>query len=159
MMTRLNRRTRPAWLLLVLGVMSLGLLWVGAQPQMGGRGKDISLPGYDSQNRISSQLFAKEAAPKGGSLTELKGVRAETYSYDKGVKITNLIVNATNSIYDQKLKVATSDQPVEAQTGDGNLKLSGVGFRYEQAQGNLVLSNQVRVIIRKDMFDQKKGNK
>jgi len=154
MMNRLNRWTRPAWLLLVLGVLSLSLLWVSAQPQMGGRGKDISLPGYDSQNRISSLLTAKEAAPKGGSLTELKGVRAETYSYDKGVKITNLIVNATNSIYDQKLKVATSVQAVEAQTGDGNLKLSGVGFRYEQADSKLVLSNRVKAVISRKLFEK-----
>ncbi len=154
MMNPLNRWTRPAWLLLVLGMLSLSLLWVSAQPQMGGRGKDISLPGYDSQNRISSLLTAKEAAPKGGSLTELKGVRAETYSYDKGVKITNLIVNATNSIYDQKLKVATSDKPVEAQTGDGNLKLSGVGFRYEQADSKLVLSNQVKAVISRKLFEK-----
>ncbi|MGV3756972.1 MAG: LPS export ABC transporter periplasmic protein LptC [Verrucomicrobiota bacterium] len=156
-MTRLNRWTRPAWLLLVLGMLSLSLLWVGAQPQMGGRGKDISLPGYDSQNRISSQLFAKEAVPKGGSLTELTGVRAETYSYDKGVKITNLIVHATNSIYDNKLKVATSDKPVAAQTGDGNLKLSGVGFRYEQADSKLVLSNRVKAVISRKLFEKEEG--
>jgi hypothetical protein len=157
MINRLNRWTRPAWLLLVLGVLSSSLLWVGAQPQIGGRGKDISLPGYDSQNRISSQLFAKEAVPKGGSLTELTGVRAETYSYDKGVKITNLIVNATNSIYDNKLKIATSDKPVAAQTGDGNLKLSGVGFRYEQADSKLVLSNQVKAVISRKLFEKEEG--
>lgn len=157
MMKRPNRWMRTAWLLLVLGGISMSLLWVSAQPQMGGRGKDIKIPGYDSQNRLNSQIFAKEGMPKGDQLIEITGLRAETYSYDTGVKMTNMIVNATNCLYNQKLKVATSDKAVEATSGDGKLKLSGVGFRYEQTESKLVLSNRVRAVISRELFEKEKG--
>jgi len=155
MMKRSNRWLRTVWLLLVLGGMSLSLLWVSAQPQMGGRGKDIKIPGYDSQNRLNSLIFAKEGMPKGDQLIEITGLRAESYSYDTGTKMTNLIVIATNCLYSQKLKVGSSDKAVEATSGDGRLKLSGIGFRFEQTNSLVIVSNKVRIEINRDIIVKK----
>jgi hypothetical protein len=157
MTIRLKSLLRYTGLLLVLAVLSFSIMLAIAQPQIGGRGKNISLPGYDSQNRQNSLLMAKEAVPKGTQLLELTGVKAETYTYEKGIKVTNLVVHATNCVYDQKGKVAFSAQPVQAQTGDGNLKLQGVGFRYDQNDSKLVLSNQVKAVISRKLFEKEEG--
>ncbi|MCD6051555.1 MAG: hypothetical protein K0Q55_2964, partial [Verrucomicrobia bacterium] len=65
MTIRLKSLLRYTGLLLVLAVLSFSIMLAIAQPQIGGRGKNISLPGYDSQNRQNSLLMAKEAVPKG----------------------------------------------------------------------------------------------
>jgi hypothetical protein len=156
MTIRPNKWTRPAWLLVAMGMLSLSLLWVSAQPQMGGKGKNLGFSDYDSQNRISSQLFAKEAGPK-GQLIEITGLKVELYGYDGGTKATNLIVNATNCLFDQKSKLATSDQAVQATSGDGKIKLNGVGFRFEQAHSKIIVSNRVMIEISRDIIVKKQG--
>ncbi|HEY1172146.1 MAG TPA: hypothetical protein VGH19_12305 [Verrucomicrobiae bacterium] len=157
MTNRLDRWLRQNWLLLVLAVLALGLFQVAAQPQMGGKGKGISIPGYDSQNRLSSLLYAKEATPKGNQLVDINGVKAELYSYENGVKTTNIVVNSPSCLYDQKAKVATSDQPVQASSGDGKIKLNGVGFRYDQTDSRIIVSNKVVIEINRDMVVKKQG--
>lgn len=142
---------------LLLAVLPFSLLWVSAQPQIGGRGRNVRIPGYDSQNRLSSQLLAKEAIPKGETLIEIEGLKAETYAYQGKTMVTNLIVTATNCLYDKKLEVATSERPVEAVTGDGRIKLSGVGFRYERVDSKIVISNQVRIEINRELLTKKEG--
>ena len=150
----LKKWLRCTCLLLVLGLSSLSLDVAFAQPQLGGKGKGVSFSDYDSQNRISSHLFAKEAIPK-GQLIEILGLKVELYSYEGGPKATNLIVNATNCLYDQKSKLAISDQAVHAISGDGKIKLTGVGFRFEQTASTIIVSNQVRIEISRDIVVKK----
>lgn len=157
MMNRLNRWTRPAWLLLVLGVLSLNLFWAVAQPQMGGKAKGVEKPIYDSQNRLSAVLYFGEVLPKGGPLLEITGLRVEMYEYGGGAKTTNLVVNASQCFYDQNLKVATSDKAVTASNGDGKIKLTGVGFRFQQADSKIIVSNQVVIEISRDIIVKEKG--
>lgn len=155
MMNRLNSWTRQLWLLLVLGVLSLSLLWAVAQPQMGGKAKGVEKPVYDSQNRLSAVLYFGEVLPKGGPLLEIVGLRVEMYEYGSGAKMTNLVVNASQCFYDQSLKIATSDKPVTASNGDGKIKLTGVGFKFDQDTSKIVVSNRVRIEINREFFDKK----
>jgi hypothetical protein len=155
MMNWRNSRTAQCGLLLGLALLSFSLCWVVAQPIAGGKAKGVEKPIYDSQNRLTAMLHFGEVFPKGGPLVEIIGLRVDMYEYGSGAKTTNLVVNASQCFYDQNLKIATSDKPVTAMNGDGRIKLSGVGFKFDQNASKIVVSNQVRIEISRELFDKK----
>lgn len=150
MMRRFNSWSRLVCLLLLLGASSLSLFWVSAQPKLGAHGKGIGFSDYDSKNRISSYLYAGEARPKGDDV-EIIDLKAELYAYETGSKATNLVVNASQCLFNQKTKIAVSDKEVQAVSGDGKIKLTGVGFRFEQIDSRVIVSNKVRIEINRDI--------
>ncbi|MGC8989084.1 MAG: LptA/OstA family protein [Verrucomicrobiia bacterium] len=62
---------------------------------------------------------------------------------------TNMVMSGKNCIYDFKSKTAVSSEPLRVATGDARLQLEGTGFVWYQTNKNLVISNDVRTIVRK----------
>jgi len=62
---------------------------------------------------------------------------------------TNMVMSGKNCIYDFKSKTAVSSEPLRVATGDARLQLEGIGFVWYQTNKNLVISNDVRTIVRK----------
>lgn len=62
---------------------------------------------------------------------------------------TNMVMSGKNCIYDFKSKTAVSSEPLRVATSDARLQLEGIGFVWYQTNKNLVISNDVRTIVRK----------
>ncbi len=62
---------------------------------------------------------------------------------------TNLAVFGTNCLYDFRSRTAVSPEPLRILTGDRRLDLRGVGFIWWQTNNDLIISNDVRTLVRK----------
>lgn len=69
--------------------------------------------------------------------------------YRDAVGKTNMVMSGKNCIYDFKSKTAVSSEPLRVATGDARLQLEGIGFVWYQTNKNLLISNDVRTIVRK----------
>lgn len=157
-MMKWQQKNSRLWLAGGLGaVLFLSLVLGYAQVPFSGKGKNLRFPEYDAQSRMKSLLTADEATAKGPQLWLIKGLQVQTYTYETKAKTTNMIVTADDCLYDQKNKKATSESRVTARAGDGKFMISGTGFKWDQGNGSLILSNKVRAIISKDMFEKTEG--
>jgi len=78
----------------------------------------------------------------------LTGVRMVFFD-DSGA--TNLVVVTPRSIYRDKAKEVVSSESIRVSTGNGGMSIEGVGFQFRQVDTSLIISNQVRATIRKDL--------
>ena len=79
----------------------------------------------------------------------IQGVTIETYT-ESG--LTNLIAVARACVADRTNRTASSSGPLDLRLADGRFSLTGVGFLWSQTNTTLVVSNQVRSILRGDLL-------
>jgi hypothetical protein len=138
-------RVHP-WLLLLLA----SPLRVLAQETVGGTVTDFKMPVHDTQNRLRSLVTGKSAKTVGGlTVLRLEGLRLETYGTNGAL---DLVAEAPECIFDIKTKTASSAGALKAEMADQRLSISGVGFEYRQDEGTLVVSNQVRTMLRRELI-------
>ena len=114
--------------------------------------KGFKFPEYDEQNRLKSMLTGNEARPQGSDLILITALRVETYDQDGKV---DMIVEAPECLFDRKNKSARSAGSMEARSANGLFRVTGRGFEWDQAGGRLVITNDSRTEISKQMMDQK----
>jgi predicted small lipoprotein YifL len=117
-----------------------------------GTTKGFKFPEYDTENRLKSMLTGAEARPQGGDLILIRSLRVETYDQDGKV---DMIVEAPECLFDRKNKSARSAGSMEARSANGLFRVTGRGFEWDQAGGRLVITNDSRTEISKQMMDQK----
>jgi len=100
-----------------------------------------------SQGQAKSVLMGKEAFPQPDGTYLIKELRLETYR-ENGER--EFLVTAPECVFDQKNRIASSPGKLQAQSIDGRLVIEGEGFLWRQAEARLVISNQVRTVVRKE---------
>jgi hypothetical protein len=123
------------------------LAWCSLQAQLvpGAKVRGFRIPGYDAQNRTNSLLSGAEAIPQPNGQILIKELRVETYHPDGRV---DFIVEAPDCAYDLSRRVASSAGPLSARTADGRFAITGEGFRWQQTNSNLIISNSVHTVLR-----------
>ena len=128
----------------VLAVLGL---WAGltAQERPVGRVKNFAVPDYDAQNRRKAVLYGEEATSGTNGLWNIHRLRIESYA---GQTNPAWVVEAPACLYHDPARRAWSDGPLSAASTDGQLSVTGQGFDWHQAEQRLVISNQVRTLLR-----------
>ena len=103
---------------------------------------------HESQRKtLIEGLFARKLPD---SLWALTNATVQTY------RLTGereLIANTPACFYNQALQLVTSPGPLEAQLGDGSFTITGMGFRWEETNASLIISNQVHTVIHPKTFE------
>jgi lipopolysaccharide export system protein LptA len=92
-------------------------------------------------------LRGESATPTSTDEILIQGARMEVYGAGG---VTNLVFNPERCIYHQRTRRVTSSERLGVLTGDGQMAIEGVGFGLELESGVLVVSNDVRALIRRD---------
>ena len=118
-----------------------------AKPAAAVRGR-FRVPFYDSRNpqRLLSELAGEGAKLEPNGRIRLQSARVFTFDAQGR---TNLIVYATNCVFDPARRAAESAEPLRVESGDGRLTLEGRGFLWRQTNNALVISNEVRTLLRR----------
>lgn len=113
--------------------------------------KKFSIPDYYAgTDNKKSLLTGAQAVPQPNGRVLIRGLRIESYDR-RGV--TNLVVEAPECNYDYGTRQAWSDGPLKITDGRGRFSMEGNrGFVWSQTNTSLVVSNQVRASIRKDVI-------
>jgi len=144
------RPARAFWLVLSLAcvvvVLAQGLPGEGVQ-------RGIKFPEHDRQTgRLKSLLFGATAVQQPNGLIGVTGMRVETYTYRDNARVLEMIVESPACVFDFRTKTASSSGPMKAYRADGSFTLEGVGFQWCQTNSQLSVSNQVRTLVRSDLF-------
>ncbi len=144
------KRVRTLWLALALAgaaaVLAQGLPGEGVQ-------RGIKFPEHDRQTgRLKSLLFGVTAVQQPNGLVGVTGMRVETYTYRDNARVLEMIVESPACVFDFRTKTASSSGPMKAYRADGSFTLEGVGFQWCQTNSQLSVSNQVRTLVRSDLF-------
>ncbi len=144
------KRARTLWLALALaGAVAA---WAQGLPGEGVQ-RGIKFPEHDRQTgRIKSLLYGATGVQQPDGLVHVTGMRVETYTYRDNARALEMIVEAPACVFDFRTKTASSSGPMKAYRADGGLTLEGVGFRWCQTNSMLSVSNQVRTLLRSDLF-------
>lgn len=116
-----------------------------AQERPVGRVKNFAVPDYDAQNRRKAVLYGEEATSGANGLWQIQRLRIESYA---GQTNPAWIVEAPACVYHDPSRHAWSDGPLTASSTDGQLQVTGQGFDWRQTDQQLVISNQVRTVLR-----------
>jgi len=91
-------------------------------------------------------LLSSEKAQAQPNATYLvTGLRIELFREDGR---RELVVLAPECTYEQSSRLAHSPGPLELQSSDGRFVIQGEGFRWQQDDLTLVISNRVHTIVR-----------
>ena len=122
-----------------------GAVLLRAQPvPFGGHVTDFSVPDFyppPNQNQVRSMLRSAEAEPLPGGLVRLKDAKLESFQVD-GVR--TLTIFAADCLYDTVKRTASSAGSLRLESGDGQLRIEGTGFLWQQTNSVLIISNQQR---------------
>lgn len=132
----------------------VGFLWVGLKAQVLDEPvKGFQVTDHDrTTGRRKWSLSGETAQNASKDDVLLTGARMAFFD-DKGG--TNLIVVTPKCVYRTKAKLVTSPEAIQVSTGNGGMSIEGVGFEFLQADTSLIISNQVRATIRKDLAGSK----
>src|SRR6185436_19774591 len=104
--------------------------------------------GGSAARRPKSLLTAGEAQAVTNDLYRAKVVRIENYQLDGK---TNLIIRAPDCLFDADKNVARSTNRLELESPSG-LYIEGVGFISYLTNFNLIISNNVRTLVRQQLL-------
>lgn len=102
-------------------------------------------------NRNVAHFTASEAIPQGGSLLLARNFRMETFREKDGSE--ELLAEAPECLFDMTTKLASSPGPIQVRHADGLFFLNGRGFRWDQENSRLIVSNQVHTVIQTAFFN------
>jgi lipopolysaccharide export system protein LptA len=157
---KLNFFRNPAWNLsrrVWLCALALALLGAGlklaappsrAQAGFGGVFNNFQIPETDNLGR-KSVLKGASGARISPTQLRLTGVILELF---RSTGELELQVKAPECIYDTSAKIASSTGALSVETADGRFSIQGTGFRWQQSDSRLIISNQVETVIRKAML-------
>ena len=133
---------------ILLGIVAV-LLTAIAQVRSGqGVQKRIKFPEYDrATGKIRSLLMGERATPQKNGYILVEKARLETYVYDGTTKNIDLIIEAPRCLFNFRTRVASSAGNMEVSRADGQAKIEGRGFVWDQHSTVLVISNDVRTVM------------
>jgi hypothetical protein len=145
---------------IIIGILALGIFSLAQVIPRQGVQKRIKFPEYDrATGRIKSLLTGKQAIPQNNGQILVVGARLETYVYDGAVRNIDLIIEAPRCLFNFKTRVASSAGPMRAFRADGEAKIEGRGFVWEQRSSTLVISNAVRTVMENGFTPNQKNEK
>ena len=110
--------------------------------------KDFSVPQYfdpPHETQMKSLLEGAEAEPGNNGLVTIRKAKVQTFN-EAGVR--QMTVRAPQCVFDSKTQTVSSAGRFEMETSDSKLTLEGEGFSFQQTNSNLIISNQVRTLVR-----------
>ncbi|MEW6157155.1 MAG: LptA/OstA family protein [Verrucomicrobiota bacterium] len=131
-----------------LGLFVLGICVESTAQAVGGRFQNFSTVDTDSSGR-KARLKGSDAERRKDGKILIKGLHIETYR--EGDKL-DMIVEAPECIFDPEKKVASSDGPLKVRTADQRFAIAGRGFRWQQLDSSLAISNDVHTVLRKTLL-------
>ena len=135
--------------ILLTGVAPWAIIWCGsqvlAQPPAPGTAEGFEATEYfqPENTRLKYRIAGAEAQLQSGGRYLIKQLKIETFRVTGGREV---VVEAPECLYDSAKGQASSPGHLQVQSGDGRLSVAGEGFLWQQSQGNLTISNQVRSI-------------
>ena len=112
-----------------------------------GRAKGgFMVPDYDAANRLRSVLSGESAEAISVTLWRVNKLKIELRDEQERPA---WIVEAPECVYDYTSKSARSATQLTLRSADGQMSISGSGFEWKQADQHLVISNEVRTVLRK----------
>jgi hypothetical protein len=142
----MRRAAGPAALAGCALLAAAGLRGQDAPLRQAGDYKSVEyfLPPHELQ--ISSRITGAQAFPLPGSrLVRFIGFKLETYDTNGHALY---IVEATNCVYDESDRIASSADHLKVRQADGQVTLEGDGFLWQQDENTLNISNHVYTIIK-----------
>jgi lipopolysaccharide export system protein LptA len=115
-----------------------------AQVSTGGSGRGFKGSETDAQGRKINIRGEAWQGLSGGRMA-FTGMRIEIW---RGTN-SAMIVEAADGIYDTQSDVTFSTNTLTLRASDGRFSISGVGFRYEWSKSQLIVSNEVKTVIRR----------
>lgn len=100
---------------------------------------------YTNKSQIRLRLTGKRAQPSGAGKYLVKNLRIETYYEDGQPEFT---LEAPDCLYDFSARRATSAGPLKISVQGDRCVITGEGFLWQQAESSLIISNQVRTLLR-----------
>ena len=139
-----------------LGIrLALGLAWlvwacatVVAQPGGVGAVHGFTLPEfYDppNQNQLKTLVSGSQATFQPGGILRVTDLKAEMF---RPTGEREVIIVSPECNYDTTRREGSSTNRLELQSGDGRVRLEGVGFLWRQNESTLIISNRVHTVIR-----------
>jgi hypothetical protein len=116
-------------------------------PSLFGRVNNFKVPEFypaPNQKQLKSLVQGAVAEPSPDGLIKITKLRVETFKEDGTLEG---VVEAPECVYNLKLRQASSAGRIEAQTGDGRMRLEGDGFLLTVTNKSLTISNNVRTVI------------
>jgi len=116
------------------------------------------VPGYfdpPHETQMKSQLVGAEAQPQAGGKVVVKEARLLTF---KETGEREMQIEAPECIYDQGLRTVSSPGPLRVQTADGKFRIEGVGFRWQQTNTSLLISNRVHTWVHPDVLKERSAS-
>lgn len=105
-------------------------------------------PEFDRDGNLKSLLTGQQADPVDTDQWQLTGMRVETYRYDRGNRVREIIVDAESCRFDYANRIAYSDGEIRMRTEDDQLQIVGSGFHWNQTTGYLVITNHLKTVVR-----------
>lgn len=139
--------------LLVIFALCVVAVSSRAQPALAGHATEFtSIEYYAAPNpqQVKTRMSGAEAQPLAGGLLDIKQLKVETFNTNG---VLQAVVEAPECLYDTTRGVASSPGPLKVQTGDGKIRVEGVGFLWRQSDSFLTISNAVRTTIKSDRKD------
>ena len=144
---------------ILLGIVAV-LLTAIAQVRSGqGVQKRIKFPEYDrTTGKIMSLLTGEKATPQKNGYILVEEARLETYVYDGEIRNIDLIIEARRCLFSFRTRVASSAGRMRVSRADGQAAIEGRGFVWDQRSSTLVISNEVRTVMKNGFMAKKKND-
>lgn len=123
-----------------------------AQDSSMGRARDFTSESYfepPHEQQVKMKLSGADASPLPDGLMDVKQLHIELFAVD-GKR--QLVVRAPQCTYSPLDGLARSSGRLELQTGDGQFRLEGEGFLWQQGDSSLTISNHVHTVIQSVNF-------
>lgn len=103
-----------------------------------------------NDQQVKMRLSGAEALPLPGGLQDIRKLKIETFAVDGKAE---LIVHAPQCNYAIFDGLANSSGHMELLTGDGKFHVEGDGFLWRQNEQLLIISNNVRTVIKSGILN------
>lgn len=142
----MNRR-----LATLLAACAAAAVVVTTHAQPAGQAREFRFPLF-KDNKQTGLLTGTGARTQADGIVRLDAARVEHFDAG-GNTNASLLILATNCAVDLKRSRVSSPDGLRVSTADGQLTLTGSGFLWTQEDSDLVVSNQVRTVVRKNLAE------
>lgn len=142
-----NIQRRRNWRWLAAFACLVAAVALAQTPSLFGRVNDFKVPEFypaPNQKQLKSRVHGAVAEPNPDGTIKITKLRVETFKEDGTLEG---LVQAPECIYNMKTREASSVGRIEAQTGDGRMRIEGEGFLLTVTNKSLTISNNVRTVI------------
>ena len=134
--------------LTLVGTAAAVALSLAAQPFSFGKIKGLNFQDFfepPNQSKARALVQGNEAVNEGLSRVRVRQLHIETYQLDG---TPEAVIDAPDCVFDYAARTASSAGTIAARTADGRVSLEGTGFLLSLTNKSLIISNNVRTVIR-----------